>query len=85
MPYAQRPFTCVDCGDPVIRRKAKGSQVRCTGCAIEYAAEAARQLHAHEGPIFERWLLGNAAGAGRSIAYSEFMLLGQGPAGGPDG
>lgn len=76
MPYSPKPFTCIDCGEPVIRRRAKGSQVRCQVCAIEYSAETQRQLHAREGPIFEKWLLANAAGAGRSIEYSEFMLLG---------
>lgn len=75
MPYSPKPFTCVDCGEPTVRRRANGAQVRCPLCAIAYSAEVIRQLHARSGPIFDKWLLANAAGAARSIAYSEFMLL----------
>lgn len=78
MPYSQRSFTCPDCGTPVLRRRAKGSVVRCPPCAIEYSAESARQLHAHSGPLYDKWLLGNLIGAGRSRDFSDQRLLARG-------
>lgn len=63
--YKLRTFTCAGCGEPVERRAAAGAEVRCPPCAVELSAENARQLHAHEGPMYERWVWANALAARR--------------------
>lgn len=56
MAYAVRRFVCPDCSKPVDKRRPAGAVVRCGPCAVAYSAEEQRQLAAHEGPHYERWL-----------------------------
>lgn len=54
--YALREFTCPGCRKPTKRRAPAGAVVRCHPCAIEHAAEVARQMAAKEGPYWQKWL-----------------------------
>ena len=45
---------CVDCQE-MFPRKQLNRMGRCFRCAIAAARDAARQLHNHEGPYYERW------------------------------
>lgn len=56
MPYALRTFECLDCNAKVQRRLPSGSQARCHPCAVEFSAEVQRQLHAHQGPYWDKWV-----------------------------
>jgi hypothetical protein len=56
MPYKMRQFRCADCGKPVSRRRPAGAVVRCPLCAIAYSAEEQRQLAAHAGPHWDRYV-----------------------------
>lgn len=49
--------------------------MRCPPCAIEYSAETARQLHAHSGPLYEKWLAANLHGARNAVDFTERRLL----------
>lgn len=75
MPYAVRSFRCVDCGIPVIKRANKHAEIRCVPHAIAFHQESVRQLVAHSGPVYERWLLANLVGAGRSADFSDRALM----------
>lgn len=54
--YKLRTFDCHTCGEPVKRRAPEGTVAYCVPCGILRSAENARQLHAHSGPLYERWL-----------------------------
>lgn len=60
MPYALRTFTCIDCGGQTRRRRPDGTQQRCHPCAVAFAAEVNRQMHAKQGPMYIRWVWSQA-------------------------
>jgi len=55
---------CVDCGKEY-PRKELNRNFRCHDCAWKVVEQNGRQLHAHEGPHYERWKEGVKAAAGR--------------------
>ena len=63
MAYANREHVCPDCGVKHRRRGPADPPMRCHPCSIAHAAEVARQMHAKEGPYWDRyrWALARAA------------------------
>lgn len=59
MPYSLRTFDCAGCGAQVAKRAASGATVFCTPCSIARSGENARQLHARQGPYWERFIWAN--------------------------
>lgn len=54
--------------------------IRCAPCAVERAAENIRQLHARQGPFYDRYLAGLARYLMREIeAQQDPDLIGEEP------
>lgn len=73
MAYAERMFSCPDCGKPHRKRAPAGSVNRCHPCNIVYAADVARQMHEKSGPAYQRWVMANLAAA-RKVARTDAVV-----------
>lgn len=51
-----RNYLCADCGAPTRRKRTSGEPLICVDCGVERAIEAARQMHARKGPLYDRFL-----------------------------
>ena len=59
--------TCVHCERHIDECGPLSARGKCLDCGIGRALDAAEQLRAHRGPLFEKWRVnhGAAVGAGR--------------------
>lgn len=64
MPRASKIVPCADCQE-LFPRKQLNRMGRCSECALQVMFDASRQLHNHEGPLYERWKKSMKAAAGR--------------------
>lgn len=55
---------CIDCGKEY-PRKELNRNFRCQDCAWGIVGETAYQLHAHQGPHYEKWKQAVKAAAGK--------------------
>lgn len=63
--YALRPFCCRHCGAVVVDNKKRRRKLQCLECAIGRQGDSVRQLIAHQGPYYDRWLAATVAGLQR--------------------
>jgi len=55
MPYSNRPYECVTCGNVFIRRGKSAGLYRCLPCAVLHAVEQMVQMHYHQGEHWDAW------------------------------
>lgn len=65
-----REYKCKECGEPISQRKAWRSGL-CDQCGWSRVLEAAQQLRAKEGPIYEKWLAAYRAAMQRLLEEKE--------------
>jgi hypothetical protein len=50
-----KPKVCVECGNPPPEGSKLNRRGYCYLCSYEHVKTAAQQLHAHSGPIYDKW------------------------------
>lgn len=54
---------CEDCGEVVIRRWQNARARVCFTCGLRRHLDQVRDMHAHSGPYYERWLAATGRGS----------------------
>ncbi len=49
-----KTFKCKECGAEYQKEREQRNH-RCINCALNAVGDTVRQLHAHEGPAYDKW------------------------------
>lgn len=81
MPSPVREYTC-SCGQVFRKRGAKNATPSCQRCGIQRSVDNAQQLHAKQGPAFDRWAASMdkaatrmAAGVAAAVRFSQAVRV----------